>query len=295
MAENSKIEWTDHTTNFWWGCEKVSQGCKNCYAETFSKRVGRNIWGPAATTERWRTKSPWHNILKWDRKAGELGIRQRVFVQSMSDFFEDHPQVEPWRQEAISILEGVKNLDILLLTKRIDRVRSVVPDSWMYEWPSHIWMGTSVEDQETANYRIPFLIDLPAPIRWLSMEPLLDPVDLVTRGQHQPDGENCAVCGGIDHQAFECMNRYDWLSRLSWIIVGGESGHGARPMNPVWARALRDQCQETGIAFHFKQWGAWSSDGVKLGKKQSGRILDGRTWDEFPKPTEAISDSATEV
>ncbi len=260
MGQNSAIEWTDHTLNFWWGCLKVSPGCEHCYAETFSKRVGRNIWGPAQTTERYRTKGPWKDCLKWDRQAKQDGVRRNVFCQSMSDFFEDHPQVTTWREEAIGILERLTNLNIQLLTKRIENVRRMVPDSWLKNWPPHIWIGTSVESQEWADKRIPELLRIPAAVRFLSVEPLLGPVDLtkIDYGSHNPyhridalrewyyDGNIVIEKAPINEAA-----------TISWCIVGGESGPQARPMHPQWAREVRDQCLEAGVPFFFKQHGSW--------------------------------------
>ena len=239
MAENSAIEWTDHTLNFWWGCEKVSQGCKNCYAEAFSKRVGRKIWGPPTTTERWQTKGPWKDCKKWDRKAGEAGVRERVFCQSMSDFFEDHPQLESWRQEAFPILEGFTNLDVLLLTKRPENVCDMVPARWLENWPPHIWMGTSTEDQDTADERIPELLKIPAKVRFLSMEPLIGPVNLEGLAYEHP---------GPKWAGYNCL--------IDWVIVGGESGHGARPMNIEWAYDLVQQCKSANVPVFVKQLGS---------------------------------------
>lgn len=294
MGKNTGIEWTDHTLNFWWGCFKVSPGCANCYAETFSKRVGRHIWGPAQTTERWRTKAPWLDCLKWDKQAQADGIRRNAFCQSMSDFFEDQPQVEPWRKEACQILEGFKWLNVQLLTKRIENVLEMVPQSWLRNWPPHIWIGTSVENQEYADLRIPYLLRIPARVRFLSCEPMLGPVDL-----------------GF------CLNGYDWSKfpdngdgvtypyiGPNWVIVGGESGHGARVCSPVWVRSLRDQCKAAGIPFFFKQWGQFLHTSqmipgvhyneaehrptgdhfVKVTDKHyAGNLLDGVKWSEFPK------------
>lgn len=294
------IEWTDYTWNGWWGCQKVSPGCQHCYAETFSKRVGRNIWGPAATTERWRTKGPWRDVLKWDRKAAAEGVRRKAFCQSMSDFFEDHPQLVPWRVEACDILQSLRWLDIQLLTKRIENVLRMVPPSWLDNWPPHIWIGTSVENQATADERIPHLMKIPAKVRFLSCEPLLGPVDLWSARYPNPNG---GFTGAVTN----------WPGGVQWVIVGGESGHHARPMHPRWARSLLDQCQEAEIPFFFKQWGEWlpagqfhpnwalspprqdlqvmggdhlvpgsSVDLWKVGKKAAGRFLDGREWNEFP-------------
>lgn len=303
--KNTKISWATGTTNFWWGCVKVSAGCENCYAETFSKRTGRNIWGPAKTTERWRTAAPWKDIVKWDAEAGAKGERIRVFVQSMSDFFEDHPQVEEWRREAVLILERLKSTDILLLTKRPENVEGMVPSRWLHDyWPPHIWMGTSVENQKLADKRIPTLLRIPAYIHFLSCEPLLGAIDL-----HYVGTEDWDVLNGWKAQA---KNTVGWAntSRIDWVIAGGESGPGARPMNANWGRQLRDQCVESDVAFHFKQWGehipgsqlsgkqiadlpdsiyhnalpVGDDQAYKVGKDKAGHLLDGVEWLEFPIP-----------
>lgn len=255
MAEKTGIQWTDHTANFWWGCMKVSPGCANCYAEVWSRRYGRAIWGPAATTTRWRTKGPWRDILRWDARAAADGVRRRVFAQSMSDFFEEHPQLDEWRAEACEILAGLKHLDVQLLTKRPENVQRMVPAAWLAEWPRHIWIGTSVENQELADRRIPLLMDIPAAVRFLSCEPLLGPIDLGLFSTVP----GCTDNGGCYHLAAD---------RIHWVIVGGESGHKARPMHPDWARSLRDQCQEAGVPFHFKQWGEYCTTSYDMATGQ---------------------------
>src|SRR5690242_20437445 len=175
MTENSKIAWTDDTLNFWWGCFKVSPGCQHCYADTLSKRVGRDIWGPASTTERWRTKGPWKDCLKWDAKARAAGIRRRVFCMSMGDFFEDHPMLTPWREEAFEILENFTNLDVQLLTKRPENIRRMAPAHWLENWPAHVWIGTSIEDQATADKRVGELYRTGVmAVKFLSLEPQLE-------------------------------------------------------------------------------------------------------------------------
>lgn len=289
--QNSKIEWTDHTLNFWWGCVKVSPGCEHCYAETLSTRYGRNIWGPAKTTERWRTKGPWNDVWRWEKKAKAEGVRRRVFCQSMSDFFEDHPQLTDWRIEACEILESLEWLDVQLLTKRPENIRRMVRPRWLKEWPAHIWVGTSVENQEYADKRIPELLKIPAAVRFLSVEPLLGPVNI-------SEWLSCDTC--LDRRVHWCG-----ANLVDWVIVGGESGHNARPMHPDWARGIRDQCQEAGVPFFMKQWGEWLYRGrfdaemrehnqlwidqntmdawARLGKKHAGRLLDGREWNEFPE------------
>lgn len=267
MAENSKIEWTDHTFNGWWGCMKVSEGCQHCYAETFSKRVGRNIWGPAATTERWRTKGPWRDILKWDKRAKADGVRRKVFCQSMSDFFEDHPQLVSWRNEATEILEQLEWLDVQLLTKRPENIARMTPAFWTrYQWPAHVWIGTSVENQEAADKRIPELLKVPAAIRFLSCEPLLGPVDISTIGSFGLG--QCLECAGAGETSghYGRSDGIDWCASclgkgedpdavVSWVIVGGESGHHARPMQIEWAQSLSEQCRAAGVAFFMKQLG----------------------------------------
>lgn len=293
MAENSKIEWTDHTANFWWGCVKVSPGCKNCYAETLSKRVGKNIWGPASTTSRERKQAIWKDIYKWDKEAREAGKRRRVFVSSMSDFLEDHPQANEIRKEAIGVLQNLKWLDVLMLTKRPENAKRFLGD-WFSKWPEHVWMGTSVENQEAADRRIPELLRIPAMIRFLSCEPLLGPVNLT----EIPIPNTGVVMNSLNRASVFAPN-------IHWVIAGGESGPKARPMHPDWVRSLRDQCHAAGTAFHFKQWGEWyptfanagtpggrnQGDGFyfednqqmwKVGKHNAGRLIDGREWNEFP-------------
>lgn len=292
MADKTGIEWTDHTFNPWWGCQKVSPGCSNCYAETLSKRFGKNIWGPPhATDRRLFGDKHWHEPVKWNARAKREGRRARVFCASMADVFEDHPQVGAARRRLFDLIEQTQALDWQLLTKRPENVRAMVPELWnLTGWPRNVWLGTSVEDQQRADERIPALLDTPAAVRFLSCEPLLGPVDLVN----------------MDAEPFHYG--------LDWVIVGGESGPGARPMHPDWARSLRDQCIAFGVPFLFKQWGAWveGGDGVtsgrwvdpgtsstyaawepdralmtQVGKHAAGRVLDGRTWDEFPQEVTA--------
>lgn len=305
--ENSKIEWCDHTFNPWSGCIKVSPGCVHCYAETLSNRWGKDIWGPGA--KRQRTSSAyWKKPLKWNKQAANEGRRFRVFCASMADVFEDNPQVSDWRSDLWDLIELTPNLDWLLLTKRPEKVleftRRWTPENYGPSWPDNIWVGTSVENQKYADERIPELLNIPARIRFLSIEPLLGPVDLSSIGSFgmgqclecagagetsgcyfSPDGIGmCGSCkgSGEDKSAF-----------VDWVIVGGESGPGARPMHPEWARGIRDQCQASGIPFLFKQWGEYlpvfnsytTSDGYdfsKVGKHAAGRDLDGREWNEFP-------------
>lgn len=274
MAKFSKIEWTHHTFNPWWGCTKVSQACKHCYAETWARRVGQDLWG-AKRDRRFFSDKHWSEPLKWNDEAEEQGERRRVFCASMADVFESRADLNPWRERLWLLIERTPWLDWLLLTKRIHRVKYHAP--WGDNWPNNIWLGATVEMQKWAEKRIPELLSYPAFVRFLSCEPLLGPLDLSP-----------------------------WLHQgVHWVIAGGESGPSARPMHPKWAERLRDQCVEAGTPFHFKQWGHWApsvpENGRKvkaitladsdtgsvaqlrgLGKKMAGRALDGRTWNGVP-------------
>jgi protein gp37 len=224
--KNSAISWTTHTANFWQGCFKVSDGCTHCYAESLSKRYGKDIWGPAKTTPRVRGIGIWKDILKWDREAKQAGKRERVFVSSMSDFLEDHPMVTEWRNDAIKVIESLEWLDVLILTKRPENAPKFLARWYDGGFPDHVWMGTSVESQP-ATERISDLVIIPAPIHFLSVEPMLGPVTLSLPS----------------------------MLELEWVIVGGESGAKHRPFEWDWARDLRNQCQDVGIAFWMKQGG----------------------------------------
>jgi protein gp37 len=274
MGKNSKIEWTHHTFNPWWGCVKISPACKHCYAETWAKRVGSDVWG-ADAPRRFFSDAHWRQPLKWNAESVLEGARRRVFCASMADVFEDRRDLDLWRTRLWLLIEKTQSLDWLLLTKRPESVGRLVP--WSDKWPPNVWLGTTAEDQASADLRIPALISHNAPVLFASCEPLLGPLDLSS---------------WLDQQ------------RLHWVIAGGESGAKARPMNPDWPRSLRDQCVTAGVAFHFKQWGHWSpameprSSKRKstlihshsgpdhwltaVGKDASGRVLDGSLWDQLP-------------
>ena len=242
MARGTAISWADNSANFWWGCLKVSPGCSNCYAEVIDKH---QHWGPAATTTRSRMKNVWSSIESWNRRAGHTGERERTFVMSMGDFFEDHPQVTPWRNKAIPLLEACTNLDILMLTKRPENVANMAP-GWLQRWPAHVWMGISVEDQQRLDERLPVLRTIPAAVRWLSCEPLLGPLDL----------------GDLDG--------------IHWVVIGGESGPKYRPMELSWLLSIVDQCQRADVPVFVKQDNAKHEGG-------QGRIPDAIwTIKQFP-------------
>jgi protein gp37 len=271
MGKNSKIEWTHHTFNPWWGCTRVSQACVHCYAEAWSKRVGKKIWGPKAP-RRFFGEAHWRGPIKWNEEATKLRIRARVFCASMADVFEARKDLDPWRNRLWKLIEETPQLDWLLLTKRPQKILDAVP--WSKCWPQNVWIGTTVEDQESAEDRLPYLSKVPAHVRFISAEPLLSELKIER-----------------------------WLgSTIDWVITGGESGPKARPSSPSWFRSLHLQCMRADVPFHFKQWGDWApGDGINLamerkstqevqdgtlmfrvGKKEAGRLLDGDTWDGLP-------------
>lgn len=271
MGKNSKIEWTHHTFNPWWGCTKISAACKHCYAEAWAKRVGRSLWGPVAS-RRFFSESHWLEPIKWNQDARQRGERVRVFCASMADVFEQRDDLNVWRERLWELIGTTSELDWLLLTKRPEFIIQTVP--WRKDWPANVWIGTTVEDQESAESRLPHLERIPAVVRFISAEPLLGEVEIS-----------------------------NWLnSSIDWVITGGESGPRARPSSPSWFRSLLIQCMTANVPFHFKQWGDWApgqglnlaavrkaacevQDGtlmVRLGKKAAGRLLDGETWDGLP-------------
>lgn len=292
MSANSKIEWTDHTFNPWIGCTKVSPACDHCYAEvsTPSRTLGV-AWGPKA--ERRRT-SPgnWALPRRWNAQAeafqAQHARRQRVFCASLADVFDNEVPTE-WRRELFGLIDATPNLDWLLLTKRIGNAQAMaMAANWPFPWPRNVWLGATICNQEEADRDIPKLLAAPARVRFLSMEPLLGPVDL----HRVREGTGLTFDALSNKEGINLQGQ-----RVDWVIVGGESGPHARPMHPDWARSLRDQCQAAGVPFHFKQWGEhapnWFNDDAgqkipesewidRMGKKLAGRELDGRTWDEVP-------------
>lgn len=276
MGENSKIEWTDHTFNPWIGCTKVSPGCAHCYAERDMERYGKAKWG--AGQPRVRTAaSTWAQPLRWDRAAAKAGRRDRVFCASLADVFDDEVPME-WRRDLGGLIQQTPSLDWLLLTKRPQNVLPLLDECmtggtrgsgvgarWLNERGRNVWIGTTVEDQQRADERIPELLKIPARVRFLSCEPLLGPVDL--RGPLNL----CEAHTATFHASTGTLSRNSWKwaknnmegspwarTGVHWIIAGGESGPKARPMHPDWARSLRDQAQAAGVPFLFKQWGEWA-------------------------------------
>lgn len=268
MSANTKIEWTDHTFNPWWGCQKVGPGCDHCYAETLDKRTGGQHWGPGAERRRTSVKN-WNDPVRWNKQefwvceeCGQRGtdkdlaktkgqpchhemtapVRQRVFCASMADVFDNAVPVE-WRMDLFKLIADTPNLDWLILTKRIGNVMPMCSgDGLMFDVIcERVWLGATIVNQAEAERDIPKLLDVPAAVRFLSMEPLLGPVSFE---------------GMWVHHTNPAMHE-NMLEALDWVIIGGESGPGSRPMHPDWARDLRDQCEAVGVPFLFKQWGDW--------------------------------------
>jgi protein gp37 len=319
MGAETKIEWCDHTFNPWIGCTKVSPGCAHCYAEGKSKRRGWAQWGKGK--ERHHTsENYWKQPLKWNRAAYATNLngfpRPRVFCASLADVFD--PEVpDEWRCALFDTITETPNLDWLILTKRPEIAHDfyhnkigLQDETIRDKFLPNVWLGVSVEDQKRADERIPILLLIPAKVRFLSCEPLLGPVDISRFLQ-------CSFTG-----------IHTGCSQVDWVIVGGESGHHARPMHPDWARSVRDQCIAAGAAFLFKQWGEFhpsdfsrwptapeflvhresgrsfpfTQNGSKaakgledfyamqrVGKKRAGRLLDGREWNEFPTVHSAVA------
>lgn len=259
MGESTTIGWTKHTYNPWWGCERVSPGCNHCYAETFAKRTGNLVWGKNADRRRFGDKH-WQAPVKWNRQAEDAGEPQFVFCASMADVFEDRDDHGDDRERLWELVEATPWLTWQLLTKRPENVVRMVPSRWTCEdWPANVWIGTTVEDQQRADARVPALLTIPAPVRFLSCEPLLGPVDL--------DG----LWGYPGSAEGDDLDRWP----IHWVIVGGESGPKHRPLDLDHARSLRDQCAMANVAFFFKQHGGQFP-------ASGGDLLDGRIWKERP-------------
>jgi len=329
MAEQSKIEWTDHTFNPWEGCQRVAPECDHCYAENRDQRFTGGIhWGPKAPRRRTSAQN-WNKPRRWNAQAEAFrathGRRQRVFCASLADVF-DNAVDTSWREDLWALIRECDQLDWLLLTKRPQNIAKMLPPDWGDGWP-HVWLGASAGTQKTASQNIPYLLAVPSALRFVSAEPLLGSIDFaaVPKGKIS---KNITICHGA-------LTGVDGLGRsgprIDWVICGGESGPNARPMHPDWARDLRDQCTAAGVAFFFKQWGNWTAeidrdkddpdwraeyskakrdgwailnaeggtgfhgDRVHLMKRATkeaaGRSLDGQQWNEVPRgPLEGGAD-----
>lgn len=241
MAENTSIEWADHTFNPWTGCTKVSPGCDHCYAEGWAKRSGAVRWG-AGEPRRRTTDANWRLPLKWNRQAEAEDRRYRVFCASLADVFDNEVPPE-WRGELWALVKATPHLDWLLLTKRIGNVQGMAPADGL---PPNVWLGATMVNQAEYDRDVRKLLAVEASVRFLSVEPMLGPIR-----------------GGLD------------LHGLDWVIVGGESGHHARPIQREWIDSLRAECAAAGVAFFFKQWGGASATA-------GGCSLDGAEAKQWP-------------
>lgn len=340
MAKQGKsgISWTDETWNPVRGCSRVSAGCRNCYAETVAARFS----GPGQPYEGLIARGgQWNGQVRLVPEKLEEPLRWRrsrmVFVNSMSDLFHESVPDE-YIERVWGVMAEARQHVFQVLTKRPERMTHHLTQrqrrGWKRDWPN-IWLGVSVENQASANERIPPLLQAPAAVRWISAEPLLGPVDLCLprrtwQGWSGESGVGCGECCNGDRcdDPTHLDRRHCPYCRgtgngrpIDWVVAGGESGLDARPMHPDWVRSLRDQCQDAGVPFHFKQWGEWAPSRVgeehytavwitrdgrtqeidadgdlwdesgstlvhRHGKRRAGRELDGQVWNEYPNHQE---------
>lgn len=325
MAETTNIEWADATFNPWIGCTKVSAACDHCYAEVSTPARTMGVpWG-AKQPRRLTSDANWAMPRHWNARAAEFnainGRRQRVFCASLADVFDNEVSVQ-WRIRLVQLMLETPNLDWLLLTKRIGNAAEMLEtamrgytaqrEGWRDNVPPNVWIGATICNQEEADRDIPKLLQVPARLRFLSIEPMLGPIELGLSCENWSDDTVMDPETG----AYECCKACGYTgigNAIDWVICGGESGPHARPMHPNWPRSLRDQCDKAGVPFLFKQWGEFHHDFrthpdwaagkqsekqyvqfspaniypiqemVRSGKKRAGRMLDGRSHDEFPE------------
>jgi protein gp37 len=297
------IEWTDASWNPIVGCTEISPGCANCYAARLAatrlyshpsyKNLANMTLGKGEFELKDR-KPRWNGQVRFlaDRLEEPLHWKKprRIFVCDMGDLF--HEQVQwAWIAEIFLVIQRAPQHTYQILTKRAEKMQEFMRTTPVLP---NVWLGVSVENQHFADERIPLLLETPAAVRWISAEPLLGPVDL---DSEEEKGLHALGCGDRN-----CRRHGAACEGINWVVCGGESGANARPMHPDWARSLRDQCKAAGVPFFFKQWGEWAplgqidssrtfvghnlGDGrmmLRYGKKLSGRLLDGREWNEFPR------------
>ncbi len=277
MATNSAIEWTDHTFNPWTGCTNISPGCDNCYAEAWSKRSGHVKWGNSPRKR--TTESYWKGPRIWQTKAAQFaaqyGRRQRVFCASLADVFDN--QVDPaWRRDLFEVIRDTPSLDWQLLTKRPQNIKKMLPEDWGSGGYHNVWLGFTAEDQVRFDQRKRFLTEVPAAIWFVSYEPAIGPLR-IRQDDPSPD----------------------------WLICGGESGAGARPMESQWARNVIGDCAARGVAVFLKQWGSYNNNPLvqeqglasAVAKEadpfgKGGGLLDGQLIREFPCARHGAADNA---
>lgn len=309
----NNIGWCDETLNPFVGCSKCSPGCDNCYAERFAARLAKNpktaakYRGVVDERGRWTGKINLHmdgclHAATVTRKP------KRFFIGSMTDIFHENIPDEEIRNLFLSIAIVPNHLPIyMVLTKRPQRAQAILGDMLVTIPELHrIWLGVTVCNQEEADEKIPFLLDIPAAVRFISVEPFLGPINL---WRWFPDG-TCPTPAPVACGLERVTKNPEYENGIHWVIAGGETGPGARPMHPEWARSLRDQCQSAGVPFYFKGWGEWRSGGMSLhrfdlsvrytilksglpgipiaemyriGKKRAGCLIDGQEWHQFPE------------
>jgi protein gp37 len=290
VGEHTKIQWTDATANLWWGCTEVHSGCDHCYARVYARAKGK---GSAWEGVRYATKGIWANLQKWQRDAARAETPARVFCGSMMDIFEKPMPASDWQGNPLDITTGVirdrffrdvvpacPDLQFQLLTKRPGNVTKYVPPGWLEPggWPPNVIVGASVVDQDTADTLIPQLLRVPGR-RFLSVEPLIGPVDLSDVAWRLQDSIGVVrggVLGNTDGRAFSPRGARGW--GINWVIVGGESGPKARSCDLAWVRSVVRECRETRVPCFVKQLGARPFEGVAL------RLRDPKGGDieEFP-------------
>ena len=242
MTTQSRIEWIEQTWNPTTGCTKISPGCKHCYAEVMARRL-HAMGAPGYENGFDLTVLPQRLTQPLKRKKPTV-----YFVNSMSDLF--HEEIpDEFLDQVFSIIRQTPQHTYQILTKRAERLPQYFKNR---DCPNNVWLGVSVEDKKYGVPRIDYLRKVNAMIRFLSVEPLLEDLGILN------------------------------LTGIHWVIVGGESGHNARPMRAEWVENVKDQADAAGSAFFFKQWGGWGADGVKRHKKANGRVFRGHTWDAYP-------------
>lgn len=285
---NSKIEWTEKTWNVVTGCTKISEGCKHCYAERMSKRLaGRCGYDKDEPFKVTLHPDKLDEPLRWKKPS-------KIFVCSMGDLF--HEDVDDgFLCRIFDVMAVSEHHTFLILTKRPNRMREFFTRCVHGNF-QNLWLGVTAENQQMADERIPILLQIPAAKRFVSVEPMLRPVDLLNL---KYDNDILDTLAG-EYLSTDGSESYVPWDKLDWVICGGETGPGARPMHPDWVRSLRDQCQQAGTPFFFKSWGDWYPDrkGIydcsssvifgdtvvhHVGKKNSGRVLDGEEWNEYPE------------
>jgi protein gp37 len=283
MTTDSKIEWTDHTFSPWLGCTPISAACDHCYAAAMGKRFGWPAY-QAGVPRRRTAAANWKAPLRWQRQAAAAGKRLRVFPSLCDPFDSEVPH--DWQTDFLDLVEATPDLDWLLLTKR-PKLAGEAFSFREFGAPANVALGVTAENQAMADLRIPQLLAIPGVrLRFLSIEPMLGPVDLRSLPGPTPTVKLDALAGRMG------VLRLVHDAAIGWIIAGGESGAGARPTHPAWIRSLRDQCAAAGVPFFFKQWGEWApSEVVTVDQPVKGRIDpesvgDPKHWpvDEFNGP-----------